>query len=192
MIRILTAALWHALLCSFAMAQSGAGWETPKHQIAGVTPMIPDLATINTLQDAVADAWQKMPLTQRRAIFVSVSPDTYGTFDERKSNSFKPGEKLITYVEPIGYSWTQNADGTYTYGVTLDFTVKRPDGKILGGQEKFLNFNKTSRVRNQELMVVSTLSLDGFAPGAYLLEYKLHDTQSRKESKIVQSFVIEP
>src|SRR5450631_2527342 len=149
MIKISIAIFVSILCCSIAAAQSGNGWDTPlKHGPA--KDAAPDLATINALQDAVAEAWQKMPMTQRRAIFVSASPDSYGAFDERKSNIFKVGEKLITYVEPVGYTWTANQDGTYNYGVTADFVVKRPDGKIIAGQEKFLNFAKTSRVRNQE------------------------------------------
>ncbi len=191
MIRFLTAAFLLSLSCSMADAQSGGGWDTPRKS-ASEKESAPSLAKIAALQDAVADAWLKMPLTQRRAIFVSAKPDTYGSFNERKSKVFKVGETLITYVEPIGYTWAANADGTYNYGIVADWVVKRPDGTILGGQEKFLNFAKSSYVRNQELMVTLSLTLDAIPPGDYLLEYKLHDGQSTKESKITQTFTIQP
>jgi hypothetical protein len=191
MIRISTAtALVCALWCSIAAAQNGTGWGEDEATIPD-RDGAPNLVRINALQDAVADAWQKMPLTQRRAIFVSAPPESYGVYEERKSNIFKVGEKLITYVEPIGYTWTANTDGTYNYGIVVDFLVKRPDGKILGGKEKLLRFVKRSRVRNQELMLVLSLSLDAIDPGEYFVEYKLHDDQSSKESKFTQNFTIQ-
>jgi hypothetical protein len=144
---------------------------------------------IEALQKAVTDAWEKMPLTQRRAIFVVESPPLYGAYVERPSNVFKPGEKLVTYVEPVGYTWTSNGE-MYDFGVSVDFTVKTAEGKILGGQEKFGNFVKTSRAKVQEFMVVLTVSLDGAPPGKYVLEYKLHDNGSDKVSSFSQPFTI--
>jgi hypothetical protein len=189
MIRTSTVAFACALCCVAAAAQDGTGWGTGEIHSSNQEAS-PNLAKINALQDAVADAWQKMPLTQRRALFVSARPESYGVYEERKSNIFKAGETLITYVEPIGYTWTANADGTYNYGVVVDFLVKRSDGKVLGGQEKLLKFAKRSRVRNQELMLVLSLSLDAIDPGEYLVEYTLHDDQSKKESKFAQNFTV--
>ena len=190
MIRISTAAVVCVFSCSAALAQGATQWATVRTN-SPERDAAPNVAKIDALQDAVADAWQRMPLTQRRAVFVSAPPESYGVYEERNSNTFKVGEKLITYVEPIGYTWTKNADGTYNYGVSVDFLVERSDGKILGGQEKLLKFAKKSRVRNQELMLVLTLSLSAMEPGDYLVQYKLHDSQSSKESKFTQKFTIE-
>jgi len=104
---------------------------------------------------------------------------------------FQGRRETDNYVEPIGYTWTANADGTYNYGIFVDFLVKQSDGKVLGGQEKLLKFAKRSRVRNQELMLVLTLSLGAVEPGEYLVEYTLHDDQSKKESKFTQNFTIQ-
>jgi len=190
MIRFSITAIVCALWCSAAAAESGNGWGTDRPNSRD-RDAVPTLAKLSALQDAVAEVWQKMPLTQRRAVFVSARPESYGIYDERKNNIFKTGEKIITYVEPVGYTWTANADGTYDYGIAVDFLVKRSDGKVLGGQEKLLNFAKKSRVRNQELMLVLSLSLDAIEPGEYLIEYTLHDEQSSKESKFTQNFTIE-
>ena len=190
MIRTSTVAFVCALCCVTAVAQDGTGWGTGEIHSPNQEAE-PNLAKINALQDAVADAWQKMALTQRRAVFVSARPESYGVYEERNSTIFKAGEKLITYVEPIGYTWTANADGTYNYGIFVDFLVKQSDGKVLGGQEKLLKFAKRSRVRNQELMLVLTLSLGAVEPGEYLVEYTLHDDQSKKESKFTQNFTIQ-
>ena len=190
MIRASTVAFVYALCCVTAVAQDGTGWGTGEIHSPNQEAS-PNLAKISALQDAVAEAWQKMPLTQRHALFVSAKPESYGVYEERKSNIFKAGETLVTYVEPIGYTWSANVDGTYNYGIVVDFLVKRSDGKVLGGQEKLLKFAKRSRVRNQELMLVLTLSLGAVEPGEYLVEYTLHDDQSKKESKFTQNFTIQ-
>ena len=144
---------------------------------------------IDALQKAVTDAWEKMPLTQRRAIFISRPADVYGDYAERASNVFKPGEKLVAYIEPIGYTWKANGD-VYDFGVSVDFVVKSPEGKILAGQEGFGKFFKTSHAKLQEFMLTLTLSVDGAPPGKYVLEYKIKDNGSDKSSTVALPFTI--
>jgi len=149
----------------------------------------PTVKDIDALQKTVTDAWEKMPLTERRAIFVSAPPENFGSYEERASNIFKPSEKLITYVEPIGYTWKANGE-IYEFGVIVDFIVKSAEGKVLAGQEGFARFVKTSRAKLQEFMLTLTLSVDGAPPGNYVLEYKLHDIGSDKTSTFEQPFTI--
>ena len=148
------------------------------------------LRELDTLQRAVTDAWTRMPLTQRRAIFVAEKPELYGAYTERKSNVFAPGEPLVTYVEPVGYTWAAVADGEVEFGVTVDFTLKTPDGKILGGQEGFANTVLRSRYKNQEFMLTLTLNASGLTAGDYVLAYTLHDRGSTKTSSFEQPFKI--
>jgi len=56
------------------------------------------LDEVEERQRAAVEAWEKTPLTQRRAVFVAAKPALYGAYDERKSNVFKEGEELITYL----------------------------------------------------------------------------------------------
>ena len=148
------------------------------------------LQEIDARQQAVVEAWEKTPLTVRRAVFVTAPAKIYGAFEERPSNSFKGGEPLYTYVEPLGYAWKKQADGTYAFGLTVDFTIKTPKGQVLGGQEKFLNYAQTSRYRNQELMVNMTLNVSGAPPGDYIVTYTLRDAHSPKTAVIEQAFKI--
>jgi hypothetical protein len=100
------------------------------------------LTDLDQKEAEVSAAWERTPLTVRRALFVTERARLYGAYTERPSNVFKAGEPLLTYVEPAGYAWTPGPNG-FTFGVTLDFLIKGKDGKILGGQEKFLNFSQT-------------------------------------------------
>jgi hypothetical protein len=186
MVRLSAAAA--VVLLSIA-GQSSTGLE-PSAQAIRDRANTADLARLSALQDAVANVWQLMPLTQRRAIFVTTAPDGYGSYDERSSNSFHADEKIITYVEPIGYTWRANQDGTFSYGLTVDFRLKRTDGKIVGGQDGFLNISKTGHRRNQELLLLVSPPLRGTEPGNYVIEYKLHDQYSDKTSQFTQNLTI--
>ncbi len=169
------------------------GWGTPVAPTAkpavAAAPSKPTLKDIDALQGAVTDAWEKMPLTQRHALLVTEKADIFGHFVARPTSEFKANEKLVTYVEPVGYVWTANGGG-YDFGVSVDFAVKTPDGKILSGQDDFGKFAMTSNTKLQELMLNLTLSVDGAPPGNYILQYKIHDLHSDKISSFELPFSI--
>jgi hypothetical protein len=153
-------------------------------------------ASAQTLQEidkrdaAVIEAWNAAPLAIRKAVFVSEHPNGYGEYTERPNNAFKQGEKLVAYAEPAGYGWKDAGDGQYQFGFKVDFVVKSPDGKVLGGQENFANLVQTSHARNREFMVVLTLSLSDAPPGEYVVEYTLHDIASSKTATFSLPFKI--
>jgi hypothetical protein len=181
-------------LSGSALAQNG--WETPvappsklTAPAAHASSAAPTLDDIAALQKAVTDAWEETSLTQRRALFVTEKADLYGHYAPRSSSEFKANEKLVTYVEPVGYVWKADGD-IFDFGVTVDFVVKSRDGKILAGQEGFGKFAFSSSNKVQELMLNLTMSLDGAPPGRYILQYKLHDLYSDKTSTFEQPFSI--
>lgn len=138
---------------SFALAQSG---------------------DIGRADAALSDAWAKSPLTIARAVFVAERASGYGIYQERPA-AFKAGEPLITYAEPVGYGYRELGKDTYEFGFTVDFVVKTADGRILAGQENFARLDLRSHRRNREFMLTLTLDVTGLTPGAYKLEYRLHD-----------------
>ena len=122
-------------------------------------------------------------------MFVTEKAPIYGAYTARADAVFKPDEPLIVYLEPVGYLWKSNGDA-FRFGVTLDFVIKKRDGAILGGQEKFLAYEQTSRAKLRELMLNVTLTLGGIAPDDYIIEYPMHDASSAKTVKIELPFTI--
>lgn len=170
-----------ALAAPLALALSFAG----SPPVAAQT-----LQEVEQREAALATAWESTPLAVRRAQFVTKRADLYGQFTPRASNVFRSGEALLTYVEPVGYTWKPvGADG-FAFGLTLDFVVKSRSGEILGGQEKFLNYAQTSRHKVRELMVNITLNLSGAAPGDYVVEWRMRDDNSPKTVTFEQTFSI--
>src|SRR5258708_33020456 len=70
---------------------------------------------------AVLEAWEKTPLTVRRALFVADHPHGFGLYQERASNVFKPSEALVTYAEPVGYGAKDAGNGLLEFGFAVDF-----------------------------------------------------------------------
>ncbi|UMY19426.1 hypothetical protein MMB17_09075 [Methylobacterium organophilum] len=148
------------------------------------------LAEVESLEAALAEAWEKTPLTQRHVVFVSEKAALYGAYTERPSRVFAKGEDLVTYLEPIGFTWKADADGVNHFGFVLDFTVKSRDGKVLAGQDGFQRFDFASRYKNREVFMNITMSLNGIEPGDYVLGYALHDRNGNRVSRFEQPFAI--
>jgi hypothetical protein len=190
MFRIVIPAVATLCLCTSAFAE----WGTPAPVIA-MAPAKSAPAAANPLKDidalrkAVTDAWQTMPLAVQHAMFVTEKAQITGAWSERPSNVFKPGEKLLTYVEPVGYTWKPRGD-MFDFGVSTDVVVKSVDGKVVGGQEGFSKVTLSSHTKLHEFMLNLTMSVDGIPPGQYVLEYKLHDLGSDKVATFAQPFTI--
>jgi hypothetical protein len=148
------------------------------------------LQEVEKAQAALIAAWEKTPLTMRRALFVAKKAQGFGQFEERSSNVFKAGEPLVAYAEPVGYGWKDVGNGMFEFGFAVDFLIKSPDGKILAGQQDFAKLAERSRTRNLEFMVTLTLNVTGAPPGDYVVEYKLRDIASDKSTVLELPFKI--
>ena len=120
-------------------------------------------------------------------MFVTEKAPIYGAYTERPA-SFKRGETLLIYMEPIGYAWQPQGDDVLL-GITLDVLLKSKDGKILGGQEKFLNYQQASRHKLRELMLNVTLTLGQTPPGEYIAEFVAKDLAG-KSTNVAMPFTI--
>jgi hypothetical protein len=159
------------------LASSGAGYAQ-------------SLEEVDKREAAVLEAWNAAPLAVRRAIFVEGHPEGFGQYVERATSTFKKGEKLVTYAEPVGYGWKDVGNGMLEFGFKADFVIKSPDGKVIGGQEDFANLSQRSHARNREFMVILTLNLTNAPAGDYLVEYKLRDIADAKSAIFSQPFKI--
>jgi hypothetical protein len=148
------------------------------------------LQEIDRRYAALVEAWEKTPLTVRRALFVADHPHGFGLYKERASNVFKPGEALVTYAEPVGFGAKDAGNGLLEFGFAVDFLIKSPDGQILTGQQDFARLTQQSHVRNLEFMLVLTLNVTGAPPGDYVVEYKLRDVSGDKSTSFEQPFKI--
>ena len=134
---------------------------------------------------------EAVSFTTHHAMFVTQRTDTIGDYHPRPSNAFAPGEKLITYVEPVGFDYKPVGPDTYQFGVTIDLELRTKGGKIIGGQTNFMNQNLTSHEKPKEFFLDITLNLDAAPADEYVVAYTLHDNASNRTTRIEQPFTIQ-
>jgi hypothetical protein len=121
----------------------------------------------------------------------------YGVYEEHKSNSFAPGEDIVLYVEPVGFSSkpvASNASSNetlYLMNFTADVVVTDTEGNVLGGAQDLPISEIVSHHQNKEVNLVIKLSQSQpFPDGDYKLEYTVHDVPSGKTLEIAKDVTI--
>ena len=145
---------------------------------------------LETAEAATQAAWEQLPLTERTVTFVKASSTGYGMYDARETSVFKPGEPIISYVEPIGFGWKPIEGDKVEIGFTIDLLLKAEDGTVISDQKGFMQVKQESHERNQEYSIDMTLTLDSAPAGKYSVTYTIHDTSSEEESSFDQAFEI--
>lgn len=143
------------------------------------------------IRDAVSDFSAGLPFAVGTATFVVSDPSGFGMFEPRPDNVFKPGEKIVAYIEPMGLTWkpAQVPDKMETR-FTVDFDLLDAGGTVLGSQKAFGNFNFTGVTKNAEIFATLTLDVSEAPVGSYVLRYHLNDTNSGKTASVDLPFSI--
>lgn len=136
------------------------------------------------------DAWQKLPLTERTIVFITAPSSGFGMYSEKTSHVFKPGEKIITYVEPIGYGWNELPGGIFELNFVSDVALTAENGDIVTNQKAFSKNVLQSHNANMEFSMDFTLTLSGVPAGKYTLEYTIHDMSGKQVSTFDQEIEI--
>lgn len=144
---------------------------------------------IAALEEAAGAAWDKAPLTFRRALWVAEKGSGFGVYNPREGDTFAPGTPMLVYAEPIGFGWNRSGD-IWRTDLIADVTIRAKDGKQLFAQEEFQKLQLASRVRNREFMVNFTYTLSGITPGDYLLETTLRDQVTGKKGSFTLPFSV--
>lgn len=141
-------------------------------------------------EEKAYEAWGKLGLTERTYTFVTEPSKGYGIYQEKQSSIFKPGEKVITYVEPIGFGWKELPHDMYELNFVSDVKIKAANGDVLLDQKGFAKNVLQSHNANMEFSMDFTLTLTGAPAGQYTLSYTIHDMSSDQTSTFDQDFTI--
>jgi hypothetical protein len=140
-------------------------------------------------------SWELSNFSSEFATFVIPnSVNGYGIYDEHRSNIFKPGEAIVLYVEPIGFTHKKLTDenGNALYNVKLIPSViisSKNDNK--SASIDFPQFAFTSHRKNTEAELTITVTQNTPIPeGEYKILYTIKDAQSNKSFDIIKKVVI--
>jgi hypothetical protein len=148
------------------------------------------LDTLLKAETKAYEAWGKLPLTERKVIFVTAPAAGYGMYEERTSTVFKQDEKIVTYVEPIGYGWKTLPNGMFEMNFTVDILIKDSEGTPVVEKKDFLKNVLQSHNAAMEMQLSFTLSLSGAPAGDYTLTYTIHDHSADQESSFDQTLTL--
>jgi hypothetical protein len=128
---------------------------------------------------------------------VPESDGGYGVYEERASNTFAPGEDIVLYVEPVGFSYEPivsnltNGETQYLMNFTADLVITDTEGNILGGFQDLPISEIISHHQNKEVNLVITLSQSSpFPEGNYKVLYTVHDEPSGNTFEITKDVTI--
>lgn len=104
----------------------------------------------------------------------------YGIYTPREGNVYAAGEPILIYAEPFGFGYGQTADGLHAIGLAIDLKVMTEGGEVVGEIADVSALDLVSRYQNREFQANITYTLDGLAPGTYVLQTILRDRNSDK------------
>jgi hypothetical protein len=121
----------------------------------------------------------------------------YGVYEERNTNAFSPGEDIVLYVEPTGFSHqpvapiAPNNDTLYLMNFTADIVITDTDGNVLAGFQDLPISEIVSHHQNKEINLVITLSQSSpFPEGNYTLLYTVRDEPSGNTFEVAKDITI--
>ncbi|HJT48165.1 MAG TPA: PsbP-related protein [Nitrososphaeraceae archaeon] len=156
------------------------------------------IAELKAAQEQLLLAWDHTSFQDQLDTFVN-SADGYGVYEEHKSNVFKPGEPIVLYVEPVGFTHIPISAGTgptnntklYLINMTASIIVSDKQGNVLLGRENIPLLSVISHNKNTELfMNLRVTQSSPFPAGDYVVTYTVTDVPSGKNFKIVKDIVI--
>src|SRR5919112_1231979 len=124
--------------------------------------------TIEDAKELYLSVWNQTEFNATFSTFVEpFSAAGYGVYEER-SNIFAPGERIVLYVEPVGFGHRQildeegNSTNTlYLMNITADYKIASANGTELQLIEDMPPVvNITSHRQNTEMFLTLTLTQD--------------------------------
>ena len=131
-------------------------------------------------------------------LFVVPESDAgYGVYEERESGTFAPGEDIVLYSEPVGFSYKPiisnltNGESQFLMNFTADLLITDTEGNVLGGFQDLPISEIISHHQNKEVNLVITLSQSSpFPEGNYRVLYTVHDEPSGNTFEITKDVTV--
>ena len=140
-----------------------------------------DVAAIAAARDLFASAWDATTgLSIGETVLLAEPASGYGIYNPRPSDTFKLGEPVLIYAEPMGFGYGTPGEGLHSIGFFVDLKVMTEAGEVLGDLQNLTELDLTSRYKNREFQANLTYNLEGIPPGRYVLQTTLRDKNSAK------------
>ena len=175
-----------AMLIPSALAGPAADKAAESEKLLAAGKPVQAYQAINEAVDAI---WDKMPLTIGKALFVIGTPAGYGSYNPRENARFGPKDKMVIYVEPLGFGH-RLVNGIYEIDLTAGLVIKDASGKVVAKRDSFGEFKTRSRKKNREFFLKLTISLTGAPKGDYTLVVPVKDNVKGGQAQFSLPFTL--
>lgn len=145
-------------------------------------------AALAAFDKATEAFWAALPL-QLRVIAFADSVAGYGNYVPREDATFRNGDTLRIYFEPVGYGFAADGDDIRAE-IAVDVEIRTPGGLILGKAADFARLAWSGKRPMHEVQATVETRLPFLKPGAYLLLVTLRDANSAKTRDVTLPFTV--
>jgi hypothetical protein len=140
------------------------------------------LTAYEAARAALLAIWAELPLTIRNVTLTEGVPEGYGNYSVHAGNTYRAGEVIHVYAEVLGYGWRDNGDGTWSKLLDADLALLDANGTTVASKPRFLSTDVRSRQKVLESDLAFNVTLSAFQPGAYKLQFAVHDRAGGKDT----------
>lgn len=147
--------------------------------------------TVEALEalDEAADAiWVESPLAFRKVLLVD-SSDGYGVYSERADAVFRADDKMMIYVEPVGYGYGATG-GAASIDLNVDLSIENATGQVLGESKDVFKFSAETWPNRREFGMTLSFGAPYYRPGDYKAIFNVRDQNSDKTGTFEVPFTI--
>src|SRR5215207_6510367 len=112
---------------------------------------------LSALDAAVIEVWNATPLSFRKALSVK-SADGFGMYEPRESETYRAGETVRVYAEPIGYGFRASGDG-FTIALDADIAIENTRGQVIAEGKDLFSVALPTREKNREFNMILSFDL---------------------------------
>ena len=192
----ITMILLIALAAAVTMAVCGTALaQLPSSADSNATTASSTNMILESAREQYMAAWNR---TTFNATFITfVEPNStagFGVYKEH-GNVFRPGERIVLYVEPVGYGHKPIVDNQgkilYLINMTADLVITDSNGTVLATINNVPVESIASHRTNTELFLELTLTQQRpFPAGDYTIRYTITDEVSGKSFQLAKQIRI--
>ncbi|RRS29905.1 MAG: hypothetical protein P794_09710 [Epsilonproteobacteria bacterium (ex Lamellibrachia satsuma)] len=138
------------------------------------------VASLLQLKYALKAVWQEIPFMAADVRLVNKR----GSFEPRKSNIYKIGERIYLACHVLGYQFKEGRAQ-----MTADFYFLDMKGEILFSQKNFGHFKMESAIPNPTTQLDFNFSMSGISAGNYVIKVVLHDKNSAQSIEFTKDIL---
>lgn len=153
--------------------------------------------TLQKAKEMYLSAWNNTKFNATFSAYIEENSALgYGVYQEHAGgNTFRPGETMVLYVEPVGFGHKPTIDKLgntlYLVNITADYIISDNQGRELQRITDLPVGNILSHRQNTELYLELTLAQSTpFPEGDYVITYVLHDKVSGESFNITKNVAV--